>query len=79
MTLIIDSVGFIAEYWQINPMNQMSDVNISSPDGVTEVLAGDADSGARHADHHGHLVVKLERPVVNVCLLEVEIVGEITQ
>ena len=59
--------------------NVKDDVNIGSPDGVTEVLAGDADCGARHADHHGHLVVKLERPVVNVCLLEVEIVGEITQ
>ena len=49
------------------------------PYGVPKVLTGDADSGSRHADHHGHLVVQLERPVVDVGLLEVEVVGEIAQ
>ena len=49
------------------------------PDGVPKVLAGNAHSRSRHTDHHGHLVVQLERPVVDVGLIEVEIVGEITE
>ena len=69
----------IYAYAHKNNSNSQDDVNISSPDGVPKVLAGDPHRGACHADHHGHLVVKLERPVVYVCLLEIEIVGEITQ
>ena len=67
------------EFVHKNNFNVQDDVSIISPDGVPKVLAGDPHCGPRHADHHGHLVVQLERPVVNVCLLEVEIVGEITQ
>ena len=44
-----------------------------APDGVPEVLTGDAHRGARHADHHGHLVVHLEHPVVNVDLVKREV------
>ena len=47
------------------------------PNWVSEILTGDAHSGSSHADDHGHLVVKLECPVVYVGLLEIEIVGEI--
>ena len=50
-----------------------------APDGVPEVLTGDADGGSRHADHHGHLVVHLEHPVVDVDLVEGEIFHQITQ
>ena len=49
------------------------------PNGVPKVLTGDADGGSRHADHHGHLVVELECPVVDVGLLEIEVVREIAQ
>ena len=44
-----------------------------APDGVPEVLTGDANCGARHADHHGHLVVHLEHPVVDVDLVKREV------
>ena len=44
-----------------------------APDGVPEVLTGDADGGARHADYHGHLVVHLEHPVVDVDLVKREV------
>ena len=50
-----------------------------SPDGVPEVLGGDAHRGARHADHRARLVEQLERPVVDVGLIELEVVGEITE
>ena len=60
-------------------ISMQDDVSISSPDGVSKVLAGDPHRGPRHADHHGHLVVQLERPVVDVGLLEIEVVGEIAQ
>ena len=56
-----------------------SSAGLLSPDGVSEILTGDAHRGPSHADHHGDLVVKLERPVVNVGLIQVEVVGEITQ
>ena len=52
-------------------------ITIAVPDWVSEILTGDAHSGSSHADDHGHLVVKLECPVVYVGLLEIEIVGEI--
>ena len=57
----------------------MKSLLLMSPDGVPKVLAGNPHSGACHADHHGHLVVQLERPVVDVGLLEIEVVGEIRQ
>ena len=42
------------------------------PDGVTEVLRGDADSGPGHAEQRGGAVVELEHPVVDVDLVELE-------
>ena len=49
------------------------------PDWIPKVLTGNPHCGPCHADHHGHLVVQLERPVVDIGLLEVKVVGEITQ
>ena len=62
------------EFVHKNNFNAQDDVSISSPDGVPKVLAGDPHRGPRHADHHGHLVVQLECPVVNIDLLKGEIV-----
>ena len=56
-----------------------SSAGLLSPDGVSEILTGDAHRGPSHADHHGYFVVKLEGPVVDVGLFEIEVVGEITQ
>ena len=49
------------------------------PDRVSKVLAGNAHGGPCHADHHGHLVVQLECPVVNIDLIKLEIISKITQ
>ena len=49
------------------------------PDRVSKVLAGNPHCGPCHADHHGHLVVQLECPVVNIDLIKLEVVSKITE
>ena len=49
------------------------------PDGVPKVLASYPHCGSRHADHHRHLVVHLEHPVVDVDLIKGEIFHQVTQ
>ena len=64
------------EHGEVDMKNFNSKISIYSyfaPDGVPEVLTGDAHRGARHADHHGHLVVHLEHPVVDVDLVKREV------
>ena len=52
---------------------------IHKPDWVPEVLAGNPHCSTSHADHHRHLVVHLEHPVVDVDLIEGEIFHQITE
>ena len=48
--------------------------NIELPDRITKVLASNPHGGPGHADDHGHLVVQLESPIINVDLIKLEIV-----
>ena len=75
----------IFDYITLSKMNRTLEQTIhynsplGSPDGVSEILTGYADCCPSHTDDHGHFVVELECPVVYVCLLEIEVVGEITE
>ena len=55
------------------------DKQIILPDRISKVLTGNPHGGPCHADHHGHLVVQLECPVVNIDLIKLEVVSKITE
>ena len=47
------------------------------PDGVSEVLGGDAHRGPCHADHGRGFVVQLEDPVIDIYFIKLEIISKI--
>ena len=49
------------------------------PNWVPKILTGYANSCTSHANHHRHLVVELEGPVVNIDVIESEVIGKVTQ
>ena len=51
--------------------------SVSSPDGVSKVLGGDAHGGARHAEQGRGSVVEFEHPVVDINLIKLEPAGQI--
>ena len=51
--------------------------SVSSPDGVSKVLGGDAHGGARHAEQGRGSVVEFEHPVVDINLLQLEPAGQV--
>ena len=56
----------------LNSINQFDCYVLSTvaPDRISKVLSSNANCGPCHADHHGHLVVHLEHPVVNIDLIK---------
>ena len=51
----------------------------SRPDGFSKILTEDADHGADEEDDGAAFVVQLEDPVVNVRLVELQILDDVTE